>query len=55
MRRYRRIGRFVAVLNVQAGSSIRFERTTSSVGHFTLWGAPEDLLAGVQSVILFDQ
>jgi hypothetical protein len=45
------IGRYIAVLQIPEGGSIRWERTTRTRGHHTLWGEPADLLACVVSVM----
>jgi hypothetical protein len=44
------LGAYVAELRIPPDSSIRMRRTTSSRGHWTLWGSPEELLACVVSV-----
>src|SRR3954471_6800701 len=38
------LGAYVAELRIPPGSGIRLRRTTSSRGHWTLWGDPEALL-----------
>jgi hypothetical protein len=44
------LGAYVAELRIPPESSIRLRRTTSSRGHWTLWGDPDELLACVVSV-----
>jgi hypothetical protein len=46
-------GGFVAALDIpdEEGGAIRYERTTESRGHYTLWGRPEALLARVVRVV----
>lgn len=50
-RRYQGLGSFVAIVDVPAGSTVRFERTTQQRGHFTLWGEPDALLRCVVAVV----
>lgn len=45
------IGRYIAMLDIPEDGSIRWERTTRTRGHHTLWGQPADLLACVVSVM----
>ena len=45
------LGRFVAEIELPADSPIRWERTTTSSGHHTLWGDPATLLACVTRVV----
>jgi len=45
------LGAHIAELRVPADGPIRYERTTRSAGHYTLWGEPGDLLACVVSVV----
>jgi hypothetical protein len=44
------LGEYIAELHIPARSAIRARRTTTSRGHWTLWGDPEDLLGCVVSV-----
>jgi hypothetical protein len=46
---------FIAELRIPDGASVTFERTGATRGHYTLWGAPEDLLACVVSVVRVDE
>jgi hypothetical protein len=46
-----RLGRFIAVVQVEEGGPVTFERTTRTPGHFTLWGDPATLLARVRAVV----
>lgn len=39
------MGSFIARLEIRPDESIRVERTTSSAGHFTIWGTPDDIIA----------
>ena len=41
------LGTFVAVLRVQAGGPVRWEKTTRRRDHYTLWGTAADILACV--------
>ena len=45
------LGRYLAVLDVPEGGSLRFERTTRSRGHHTLWGDPDAIAACVVAVV----
>jgi hypothetical protein len=45
-----RIGRYLATLNMTRSEEVRWLRTTASAGHYTIWGAPEELLKCVVSV-----
>jgi hypothetical protein len=46
------LGGFIAELDLpDEGGSIRYERTTDSRGHYTLWGQPEDLTGRVVRVV----
>jgi hypothetical protein len=49
-RRFRRLGRFVATLDIPDDGIIPIERTGTSDGHHTIWGDPDQLLARVVSV-----
>jgi hypothetical protein len=44
------LGEFIAELAVAEDSPIMARRTTNSRGHWTLWGAPEALIACVVAV-----
>ncbi len=46
-----RLGRYIAELTIPADSPIRFERTTKSAGHYTLWGDPATLMGCVRRVV----
>jgi hypothetical protein len=48
------LGGFIAELRVPEETSIRYERTTRSRGHYTLWGDPATLLACVIRVTEID-
>lgn len=41
---------FIAELQIADQADIRYERTTRSHGHFTLWGSPDIILASVVRV-----
>ena len=41
---------YVAELRVPAAGAIRYERTTKSRGHYTLWGDPEVMRRSVVRV-----
>jgi hypothetical protein len=45
------LGRYVAVLEIPENGPIRWERTTASQGHHTLWGDPATLLRCVVAVV----
>jgi len=45
------LGSNIARLDIGESGPIRFERTTRSRGHYTLWGEPATLLASVVAVI----
>lgn len=49
--RHPQLGRFIVELVVPLAGTFRVERTTRTPGHYTLWGAPETLLACVRSVV----
>lgn len=49
--RYPQQGGFVAELRISASGAIRFERSTATRGHYTLWGEPADLLASVVAIV----
>jgi hypothetical protein len=44
------LGAFIAEIAIPDDRSIRYERTTTSDGHYTVWGRPDDLLNLVTSV-----
>jgi hypothetical protein len=44
------LGSFIAELRIPDDGSVRFERTTGSTGHYTLWGDPAHMLLCVASV-----
>ncbi len=44
------LGTWIAELDIPEGSKIRFERTTKSRGHHTVWGRPSDIAACVVAV-----
>jgi hypothetical protein len=44
------LGAYIAELEISEGDPITFRRTGVSRGHYTLWGAPSDLLARVRHV-----
>jgi hypothetical protein len=46
-----RLGQFIVVMEVALGGPIRFEQTTRTVTHYTLWGLPATMLAAVRSVV----
>jgi hypothetical protein len=46
-RRFPRLGRFVAEMDIPDDGSIPVERTGAAEGHHTVWGTPEELLARV--------
>ena len=50
-KKYRRLGRFIVELRIAEDGSIQYERTTSSHGHYTLWGDPALLLACVTRLV----
>ena len=50
-RALRFLGNHIAALRIEDDAPIRYERTTRSGGHHTLWGEPTDLLARVVSVV----
>lgn len=49
-RTYPWLGGFIARLEIPEAGTARWERTTTSRGHYTLWGAPPDVLKCVVSV-----
>jgi hypothetical protein len=44
------LGTFIAAVYLAEGVAVRYERTTKSDGHYTLWGDAHVLLAGVVNV-----
>jgi len=42
--RFPMLGEFLAEISVTETPPLHFERTTTSRGHYTLWGDPEQLL-----------
>jgi hypothetical protein len=47
-----RLGRFIAAVEVEDGAPVHVERTLpKSRGHYTLWGAPEEIRRRVVSVV----
>jgi hypothetical protein len=44
------LGRYIAAVRVEASAGLRFERTTDSRGHHTVWGSPEAILGRVVTV-----
>ncbi len=45
------LGNAIAVLEIPVGGLIRYERTTRTSGHHTVWGPPAALLRCVVAVI----
>lgn len=45
------LGGFIAMIVIPDSSPVRYERTTRTAGHYTIWGEPTTLLALVQSVV----
>jgi hypothetical protein len=45
------LGQHVAILDVPDDGPIRYERTTRSSGHFTLWGDAEAIAACIVAVV----
>ena len=50
-RAFPRLGRYIAALEILMGGPIRFERTTRTEGHYTLWGEAGEILEWVRSVV----
>jgi hypothetical protein len=50
-RRYPWLGSYIAELLIPADAGIRWERTTATRGHFTIWGSAADVLACVVRVV----
>lgn len=46
---------FIAEIAIEDNSPVTFERTTTTRGHFTLWGTPDELLARVVAVFGVDE
>jgi hypothetical protein len=44
------LGSFIAELRIPADGPVRFQKTLGS-GHYTLWGAPEEIKASVVSIL----
>lgn len=44
------LGQFIAEIAIPDDGRITYERTTTSDGHYTVWGEPNDLLKRVTSV-----
>ncbi|MGH2583601.1 MAG: hypothetical protein ACRDJE_01660 [Dehalococcoidia bacterium] len=51
VRRFPRIGRFIAVLEIAEGDLVRYEQTGDDPNHYDLWGDPRDMLRAVVRVI----
>src|SRR6266508_1092843 len=49
-RRFTRISRYIATIQVPLDGRFRFERTTRTEGHYTLWGSPTELISCVLSI-----
>ena len=49
-RRWPRMGRFIARLDISDEAAVTYERTGAS-GHYTLWADPTVLLASVTTVV----
>ncbi len=50
-RTFPRLGRFIAMVRLSMGGTVRYEQTGASErGHFTVWGDPAELLSLVVSV-----
>jgi len=47
----RRLGRFIAAIEISESEQIRWEHTTGAPGHHTLWGEPAELARRVRSVV----
>ena len=45
------IGRYIAAVQIEDEDPITSERTTSSSGHYTLWGEPAVIASRVVSVV----
>ena len=49
-RAFRFLGQYVAVIDVALAGSVTLERTTSSAGHYTVWGDGHLILGAVVTV-----
>ena len=49
--RYRRIGRFIARLDIPDESPMRIEKTFANPAHYTIWAEPRALLHCVSLVV----
>jgi hypothetical protein len=49
-RSFPKIGTFIAELHVRSTGTLRWERTTRTPGHYTLWGDPDECLNSVTRV-----
>ena len=49
-RRYPKLGRLLAVLDIPEGGRIIYDKTRGP-GHYTLWGEPQDMLDLVVSIV----
>ena len=47
---YPRLGTFIAEIDIPDEGSIHVERTTNSLGHYTLWGEAATIMARVVAV-----
>lgn len=47
---YPRLGKHIAMLDIPKEGPIRAERTTNSLGHYTLWGDSAKMLTRVVAV-----
>jgi hypothetical protein len=45
------LGAYIAQLEFPDQRIIQYERTTTSAGHYTLWGLPEDLRQAVVRIV----
>lgn len=45
------LGSYIAAVDVPETGELRYERTTSSRGHYTLWGDPSTLRAMIAAVV----
>ncbi|MGH2585087.1 MAG: hypothetical protein ACRDJE_09240 [Dehalococcoidia bacterium] len=45
------LGQLIAVLDVPEDGAIRYEQTTTTPSHYTLWGTPQELLATVAAIV----
>lgn len=44
------LGKYIAVIDLTGIESVIVERTTSSSGHYTVWGEPEVILVCVVAI-----